>query len=76
MVRQWGGTVRIWVGNDNVVRGLEERLGVERADAVWALAENWSSDSQEVEPSWRVQLGVHWVLTVACVEQWTCCWKE
>ena len=50
--------MRIWVDNDNMVRGLEEGLGVERADAVWAVAENWSADSQEVESSWRVQLGV------------------
>ena len=28
------------VDNDNVVRGLEKRLGIERADAVWAVAEN------------------------------------
>ena len=39
-VRQWRGTIRIWVDNDNVVRGLEKRLGIERADAVWAVAEN------------------------------------
>merc|ERR1711966_86573 len=57
-VRQWKGTVRVWVDNDNVVRGLEKRLGIERADAVWAVAENWSADSEEMEPSWKVQLGV------------------
>jgi ribonuclease HI len=57
-VRQWKGTVRVWVDNDNVVRGLEKRLGIERADAVWAVAENWSADSEELEPSWKVQLGV------------------
>ena len=39
-VREWEGTVRIWVDNDNVVRGLEKRLGIERADAVWARSEN------------------------------------
>ena len=50
--------MRIWIDNVNVVRGLEERLGVERADAVWAVAENWRVDSQELEPNWRVQLGV------------------
>ena len=33
-VKEWGGTVRMWMDNDNVVRGLEKRLGVERADAV------------------------------------------
>ena len=33
-VRQWEGIVWIWVGNGNVVRGLEKRLRVERADAV------------------------------------------
>ena len=57
-VRQLRGTVEIWVDNDNVVRGLEERLGVERAHAVWAVAENLAAASQEVEPSRRVQLGV------------------
>ena len=31
---------------------------IERADAVWPVAENWTADSQELEPSWRVQLGV------------------
>ena len=44
IMRQWGGTVRIWVDNDNVVRGLEKRLRIKRADAVWAVAENWSAD--------------------------------
>ena len=39
-----------WVDNDNVVRVLEKRLGIERADAVWAVAENWAADSQELEP--------------------------
>ena len=53
-----GHAVRIWVDNDNVVRGLEKRLGIERADAVWAVAENWPADSHELEPSWRFQLGV------------------
>ena len=50
-VRKWKGTVRIWVDNDNVVRGLEKRLGIVRADAVWAVAETWGADSQELEPS-------------------------
>ena len=36
----------------------EKRLGIERADVVWAVAENWTADSEELEPSWRVQLGV------------------
>ena len=44
-MRQWKGTMRIWVDNDNVVRGLEKRLWIERADAVWAVAENWSAGS-------------------------------
>ena len=57
-VRQWEGTVRIWVDNDNVVRGLEKRLGIERVDAIWTVAENWAADSEELEPNWRVQLGV------------------
>ena len=39
------------------MRGLEKRLGIERADAVSAVAENWAGGPQEVEPSWRVQLG-------------------
>ena len=34
MVREWEGTVWIWVDNDNVVRGLEKRLGIEKAGAV------------------------------------------
>ena len=33
-------------------------MGIERADAVWAGAENWAADSEELEPSWKVQLGV------------------
>ena len=53
-VRQWKGTVRLWVDNGNVVRGLEKRLGVERANAVWAVAKNWGANSQELEPSWKV----------------------
>ena len=44
--------------NDNVMRGLKKRLGIERAYAVWSVAENWSADSQELEPSWKVELGV------------------
>ena len=43
--------------NDNVVRGLEKRLGIERADAVWAVAESWASGAGEGEDDWRVQLG-------------------
>ena len=50
-VRQWEGTVMIWVDNDNVVRDLEKRLGIERTDAIWAVAENWAADSEELEPS-------------------------
>ena len=52
-VRQWRGTIRIhvWVDSDNVVRGLEKRLGIERADAVWAVAENLVGGSHKVEPS-------------------------
>ena len=57
-VRQWQGTVRVWVDNDNVVKGLEKRLGIERPDAVWTVAEDWAADSQELESSWKVQLGV------------------
>ena len=57
-VRQWQGTTRICVDNDNVMRGLEKRLGIERADAVWSVAEDWAADSHELEPGWKVQLGV------------------
>ena len=46
-VREWKGTIRIWVDNDNVVRGLEKRLGVERADAVWAVADGWFGSALE-----------------------------
>ena len=52
---QWG---YIWVDIDNVARGLEKRLGSEKAGAVWARAADWTAGSQELEPSWRVQLGV------------------
>ena len=48
----------IWMDNVNVVRGLEKRFGIERADAVWAVAENRAAYSEQLEPSWRVQLGV------------------
>ena len=57
-VQQWQGTMRIWMDNDNVARGLEKRLGTERADAVRIVAEDWTADSQEMEPSWRAQLDV------------------
>ena len=40
------------------MRGLEKRHGIERANAVWAVAENWAAGSEELEPSWRVQPGV------------------
>ncbi len=52
-VRQWEGIVRIWVpvDNDNVVGGLEERLRIERADAVWAVAGDWAGGPQVVGPS-------------------------
>ena len=33
-VKEWEGTVRIWVDNDNAVRGVEKRLGIERVYAV------------------------------------------
>ena len=49
--------MRIGVDNDNVVRGLEKRLGVERADAVWARSENWAGSALEEGDRWRVQLG-------------------
>ena len=39
-VRLWKCTVRVWVDNENVVKGLEKRLGIERADAMWSAAEN------------------------------------
>ena len=41
--------MRLWVDNDNVMRGLEKRMTIDRADAVWAVAENWAADSQELE---------------------------
>ena len=56
-VREWEGTVRIWVDNDNVVRGPEKRLGIERAGAVWARSDDWSVSALEEGDSWRVQLG-------------------
>ena len=37
--------------------GLEKRLGVERADAVWARSEVWAGSTQEEGDNWRVQLG-------------------
>ena len=57
-VREWEGTVRIWVDNANVVRRLEKRLGIERADAVWARFEDRSGSASEEGDNWRVQLGV------------------
>ena len=74
-VREWKGTVRIWVDNDNVVRGLERRLGVERADAVWARSENWSGSALEEGDSWRVQLGEGSELMVTSGKQLTSCWR-
>ena len=56
-VSQWEDTMRIWVDNDNVVRGLEKRLDIERADAVWARSEDWAGSALEEGDSWRVQLG-------------------
>ena len=53
--RQRKGVVRLWGDNDNVVRGMEKRLGIERADAVWAVAENWASGAGEGGDGWRVQ---------------------
>ena len=43
--------MRIWVDNDNVVRGLEKRLGIERPEVVWAVAKNWAAGLEELEPS-------------------------
>ena len=43
--------------NDNVVRGLERRLGIERADAVWTEADAWGSNQDADADDWRVQLG-------------------
>ena len=56
-VQGWGGTVRIWIDNDNVVRGLEKRLGIERADAVWAVSESWAPTADAGSDDWRVQMG-------------------
>ena len=50
-VRQWQGTMRIWVNNNDVVRGVEKRLGIERADAVWAVAENRAAETKREGPT-------------------------
>ena len=50
----------IWVDNGNVVRGLGKRLGVERADAVWAVAEDWTGSSGGPKPSLTAG-GCNWV---------------
>ena len=54
-----GGTIRLLVGmrNGNVVRRLGERLGMERDDAVWAVAESWAGSTLEEGDILRVQLG-------------------
>ena len=49
--------MRIWIDNDNVVRGLEKRLGIERADAVWAVSESWAPTADAGSDDWRVQMG-------------------
>ena len=56
-VTEWEGTVRIWVDNDNVVRGLEKRLGIERPDAVWARSEDWACSALEEGDSRRARVG-------------------
>ena len=35
---------------------MERRLGVETADAVWAVAEGWAGDALGEGDNWRVQL--------------------
>ena len=64
----WEGTVRIWVGNDNVVRGLARGLGVEREGAVWARLESWFGSALEEGGSW---VGGRMVISGG---QLTSCW--
>ena len=49
--------MEIWVDNGNVVRGLGERLGVEVAGAVWAVAEGWFGNALEEGDNLEAQLG-------------------
>ena len=60
-----------------MVRGLEERLWIERANAVWAVAKSWSA-GWLAHRRWSPAGGCNWVwvLVVAYGEQWTCCWNE
>ena len=44
----------LWVDNDNVVLGLQGRLGRHGAEAVWEEAENSSEGGGD---AWRVQEG-------------------
>ena len=37
--QEWRGVVRLWVDNDNVVKGLERLMGRRGAEAVWEAAE-------------------------------------
>ena len=69
--------MRIWVDNDNVVGGLEKRLGIERADAVWARSENWAGNALEKGDSWITAGGFSWVRDrmVTSGRQSTSCWR-
>ena len=49
--------MEIWVDNGNVARSLGERLGVEGADAVWAVAEGWFGNDLEEGDNLEAQLG-------------------
>ena len=69
-VRKWKGTVKVWVDNDNVVRGLEKRLGIVRADAVWAVAETWGLTHRSWNRAGRFSWG--WVMMVICGRKWIC----
>ena len=62
-VREWEGTVRIWVDNVNVVRGRETRLGIKRAVAAWTRSEDWYGSALEGAAGCGIQwrpLGSSW----------------
>jgi hypothetical protein len=73
-VRQWGGTVRIWVDNDNVVRGLGRGWGSKEL----MQCGQWQRTDQLTHRRWSPAGGCNWmwVLMVTCGKQWTCCWDE
>ena len=82
-VRQWEGTVRIWVDNDNVVRDLEEsRRG--RGSKELMQCGQWQRIGQLTHSLTSLRWSTNpvggcnwaWVLMVTCGKQWTCCWDE